>query len=210
MAEGDSTPEAGCGAETFGLSCWRLDHQILDDLHCTKQGEQLLVEALVVGVNVEVFVHVVEGQLAAVVVEVDAHLAGDEARRQGGEGHGQRLQLGAPLQPQGQVTRICVQGLEAFPQGRLSGHAQPPVPLAHLHLPVVAAGAEALQPDGAPPSVEALVVVGNILPLKATAHPLLVGDEQIRVGRVLIQSHLHYRDTFRALNEQVQVRLHWE
>lgn len=130
-----------------------------------------------------------------VVVKVDAHLAGDEARRQGGEGHGQGLQLGAPLQPQGKVPRVGVERLEAFPQGRLFGHAQPPVPLTHLHLPVVAARAEALHPDGTPPAVEALVVVGDILPLKATAHPLLVsGDEQIRVGCVQIQSHLNYRD----------------
>lgn len=192
MAEGDSAPEAGYRAETLGLSCWRLDHQIPDDLHRTKQGEQHLSEALIVGVNVALLIHVIEGQLAMVVVKIDAHLAGDEARRQGCEGHCKCLQLSAPLQPHGQVTRICVQRLEAFPQGRLFGHAQPPVPLTHLHLPVVATGAEALHPDGAPPAIEALVVVGNIFPLKATAHPLLIsGDEQIRVGCVQIQSHLH-------------------
>lgn len=191
MAEGDSTPEAGWGAETLGLCRRRLDHQILDDLHGAEQGEELLVKALIVGVNVAVFVHVVEGQLATVVVEVDAHLAGDEAGRQGSEGHRQCLQLSAPLQPQGQVTRIRVQGLEAFPQGHLFSHAQPPVPLAHLHLPVVATGAEALHGGGAPPAVEALVVVGNILPLKATAHLFLFSDEQVGVGCVQIQSHLH-------------------
>lgn len=192
----NSTPETGCGAETVGLSCWGPDHQILDDLYCAEQGEQLLVEALIVGVNVQVFVHIVEGQLAVVVVEIDAHLAGDEARWQRSEGHGQRLQLGASLQPQGQVPRVGVQWLEAFPQGRLLGHAQSPVPLADLHLPVLASRAKALHPDSAPPAVKALVVVGDILPLKATAHPLLIsGDEQIRVGCVQIQSHLNYRET---------------
>lgn len=116
MREGNSTPKAGCGAEALGLSCWGPDHQILDDLHCAKQGEQLLREALVVSVNVEVLLHVIEGQLAVVVVKVDTHLARDEARWQGSEGHRQRLQLSAPLQPQGQVTCIGVEGLEAFPQ----------------------------------------------------------------------------------------------
>lgn len=138
------------------------------------------------------FVHVIEGQLAVVVVEVDAHLAGDEAGWQGSEGHSQRLQLSAPLQPQGQVSCICVQGLEAFPQGRLFGHAQPPVALSHLHLPVATASAEALRSNGTPPAIKTLVVVGNIFPLKATAHLLLIsGDEQVRVGCVQIQGHLH-------------------
>lgn len=176
----------------MGLHCRGPDYQILDDLHCAKQGEQPLSEALIVGVNVGAAIHIIEGQLALVVVQVDAHLAGDEARWQGGEGHSQGLQLGAPLQPQGQVSRVGVQGLEALPQGRLLGHTQPPVPLPHLHLPVVAAGAEALHPHSTPPAVKALVVVRHILPLKTTTHPLLIiGDEQIRVGCVQIQGHLH-------------------
>lgn len=142
MPAGDSAPEAvwGQGADTVGLSVGGFDHQIADYLRGAEQGEQHLREALVVGVNVAALVHVVEGQLAVVVVEVDAHPARDEAGRQGGEGHGQRLQLGAPLQPQGQEARVRVQRLEAFPEGRLFGDAQAPVPLAHLRLPVVAAG----------------------------------------------------------------------
>ena len=52
VTEGNSAPEAGCGAETMGLRCWGRDHQILYDLHCTKQGEQLIIEALIIGVNV--------------------------------------------------------------------------------------------------------------------------------------------------------------
>lgn len=203
MEEGDSTPEAGCRAETLGLSCRRLYHQILDDLHRTKQGKQHLGEALIVGVNVAVLVHVVEGQLAMVIVEIDANLAGDEARRQGCEGHSQCLQLRAPLQPQGQVARRRVQRLEALPQGRLSGHTQPPVPLTHLHLPVVAARAQALHPNSAPPAIEALVVVGDLLSLEATAHPLFIsGDEQVRIGCVQVQSHLHYTETLRSLCHQ--------
>lgn len=140
------------------------------------------------------FVHVIEGQLAVVIVEVDAHLTGDQARRQGGEGHRQGLELSAPLQPQGHVPGVSVQGLKAFPQRRLFSHTQPPVTLTNLCLPVVAAGAQAIHADGAPPAVETLVVVGNVLSLKATAHPLLVSrDEQIRVGCVQIQSYLHFK-----------------
>lgn len=141
----------------------------------------------------EVFVYVIEGQLAVVVVEVDAHLAWDEALRQGGEGHGQRLQLSAPLQPQGQVPCVGVQRLEAFPQGRLLSHAKSPVPLTHFHLPVVAPRGKALHPNGAPPAVKALVIVGNVFPFEATAHLFVItGDEQVGVGCVQIQSHLDY------------------
>lgn len=190
--EGNSTPHARCGAQTLGFGCWRPDNQILDDLHCAKQWEKLLIEALVVGVNVEMFVHIIEGQLVVVIVEVDAHLAGDEAGWQRGEWHRQRLKLSAPLQPQGQVPRICVQRLKTFPQGRLFSNAQPPVALSHFHLPVVATSAVALCSNGTPPTVKTLVVVGNIFSLKATAHPFLISrDEQIRVGRVQIQGHLH-------------------
>lgn len=188
------TPQAGSRAEAVGLCRWRPDHQILDDLHRSEQREQPLGEGLVVGVNVRAFVHVIEGQLPVVVVKVDAHLAGDEARWQGGEGHRQGLQLGAPLQPQGQVPRVCVEGLEALPQGRLFGHTQTPVALAHLRLPVVAAGAQALHPDGAPPAVEALVEVGDVFPFEAAAHLLLIGgDEQIGVSCVQVQSHVHLK-----------------
>lgn len=152
---------------------------------------------------------VVEGQLAVVIVEVDAHLARDEARRQGRKGDCQGLQLSAPLQPQGQVTGICVQRLEAFPQGRLFGHSQTPVPLTHLRLPVVAPRTKALHSNGAPPAIKPLVVVGDILPVKATAHPLLVsGHEQVRVGRVQVQSHLHCRVTARrSHHSHIQIRM---
>lgn len=186
-------PQAGRGAETVGLSCWRPDHEILNNLHCTKQREQPFGEGLIVGVDVQVFVHVVEGQLAVVIVEVDAHLTGDQAGWQGGEGDRQGFKLSAPLQPQGHVPGASVQRLEAFPQRRLFGHAQPPVALADLRLPVVAAGAQAVHANGAPPPVETLVEVGNIFPLEAAAHPLLVNrDEQVWIGCVQIQSYLHF------------------
>lgn len=140
----------------------------------------------------EVSVHVIEGELAVVVVKVDTHFPRYEILRQGGERHRQRFELRAPLQPQGQVARVSVQGFEAFSQGRFFGYTQPPVSLPNLHLPVVAAGFIALHSDSAPPAVKALVVVGDIFPLKATAQPLLIhGDEQVRVGCVQVQAHLH-------------------
>ena len=112
---GRSVPEAGPRAEARLPDICRPNHQVSDHLHGPKNGEQLLCELFVVGVQVGALVHIIEGQLALLIVQVHPNLPGrrDVTQRRGGYREG--LQINAPLQAEGQVACISVERAEAPP-----------------------------------------------------------------------------------------------
>lgn len=186
-----SVPEAGSGAEARLSDICRPYHQVFDHLHSPEHRVKLLCELLVIGVQVGALLHVVEGQLALLIVQVHPNFPGHHALWQRGGGHRQGFQICAPLQTEGQVACICVEWAEALPRRGCLGHTEPPVPLAHLHLPVVASAGVALPAHGTPPAVEALLAPRDFLTLQAAPHSLFIaGDEQVRVGWVWVQSHV--------------------
>lgn len=178
-----SGPEAGPRAEAWLPDTRGPQHQLAQHLHSPKQRVELLCELLVVGVEVRALVHVVERQLALLVVQQQPHFPGRHRLWQLDGGNRKSLQVGAPVQTEAQVSRLRVEGAEALPPRRCFSHAKPPVALAHLHLPVVAPTGVALRAHGTPPAVEALPVLRDFLSLQTAAHALPVtGGDQVCVG----------------------------
>lgn len=178
-----SVPKAGPGAEARLSDIWRPDHKVLDHLHSPKHGVQFLSELLVERVQVGALLHVVERQLALLIVQVHSNFPGHQTLGQWGGRHCEGFQICAPLQTQAQVACVCVERAEALPHCRRLSYTQPPVPLPHLHLPIVAPRGVTLLACSTPPSVEAPLAPRGIAALQAAPHSLFIaGYKQVRVG----------------------------
>lgn len=184
-------PEAGPGAKARLSDVCRPYHQVFDNLHRPKHREQLLCELFVVGVQVGALLHVVEGQLALLIVQVHAYFPGRHALRQWCGGHRQSFQLRAPLQTEGQIARVGIKRPKALPCRRCLGHAETPVPLTHLDLPVVPSVGVTLAARSTPPAVETPRTPWGFVPPQAAPHALFITrDEQVSVGWVCVQCHV--------------------
>lgn len=189
-----SGPEAGPRAEAWLPDIRRPQHQLTQHLHSPKQRVKLLCKLLIVGVKVWAFVHVVERQLALFVVQEQPDFPGCHRLRQLDGRNRQSLQVCAPVQTEAQVSCLRVEGAEALSPRWCFSHAEPPVALAHLHLPVVAPTGVARRAHSTPPAVKALPVLCDFLSLQTTAHALPVtGGDQVCVGWILVQGHILWR-----------------
>lgn len=95
----------------------RPDHHLTHHLHRPKHRVKLLCEPLTVCVDVCALLGVIEGQLPLLIVQVDSHPPWDEHLGQEGRRCGQGLELGPPLQPEGEVSALSVERSVAFAEG---------------------------------------------------------------------------------------------
>ncbi|TNN40681.1 hypothetical protein EYF80_049150 [Liparis tanakae] len=153
--------------------------------------EQALGEGVREAVEVQPGLHVVERDLAALVIQEHAHFAGRRRQRQREAERRQRLDL-AVLQPQAPVAALGAQLDLALAAGRGGGHAQRPRRLApQVHLPVVAPGAQALaaqDEEGGAKALGPLRVDGLALFVPHLA--AVLGHGQVLLGRGRVQDHL--------------------
>lgn len=141
--------------------------------------------------------HVVEGDLASIIVQENAHPLEGGPQGEGSHRGGESPVL-LPV-PQGHCPESVLggRGDSAFPAHGVFADTYGPLGfISHLYLPVMSPSDEARRAQHTGEQIEPLGVVRQVLLEVTVPHlPQVIGEDQAGVGRVWVQGHVHCGDT---------------